>query len=83
VTDRHSGESFDNLLKVHRLIEDHPDIALFVQMSPAFCCPSLVTEAMSREIERNTGVPVVTITYDGTLSPKNGPVIPHLHKLQR
>jgi hypothetical protein len=33
---------------------------------------------MIKEIERNTGVPVVSIIYDGTCSPKNNAVIPYL-----
>ena len=78
----HTGESFDNLLKVFHLVERYPNLALFVQTNPAFCCPSLVTEAMSRRIERATGVPVVTVTYDGTASNKNEVVIPYL-KLAR
>lgn len=56
----------------------HPDVALFVQASPAFCCPSLVTEAMTRKIEAVTGVPVVSITYDGTGGVRNDAVIPYL-----
>ncbi len=72
------GESFDNVLKIVHLLEAHPDISLFVQASPAFCCPSLVTEAMSTTIQRVTGVPVVTITYDGTEDIKNDLVIPYL-----
>lgn len=74
----HSGESFDNILKIYRLLEEHPDIALFVQASPAFCCPSLVTEAMSEKIRAVTGVPVVPITYDGTGTPKNDMLVPYL-----
>jgi predicted nucleotide-binding protein (sugar kinase/HSP70/actin superfamily) len=62
----HSGEAADNLHKVFHLAHAHPDLHLFVQASPAFCCPSLITEAMSRTIEKLTGVPVVSITYDGT-----------------
>ncbi len=74
----HTGESLDNLIKVHYIKKHHPDIALFVQASPAFCCPSLVTEAMTRRIEAVTGVPVVPITYDGTVSRKNDVIIPYL-----
>ena len=44
----HTGESMDNLLKIHYLKKHYPDISLFVQTSPAFCCPSLVTEAMAK-----------------------------------
>jgi predicted CoA-substrate-specific enzyme activase len=74
----HTGESLDNLLKVHYIKKHHPDVALFVQASPAFCCPSLVTEAMARRIETVTGVPVAPITYDGTGGEKNQVIIPHL-----
>ncbi|RJR29381.1 MAG: CoA activase, partial [Desulfobacteraceae bacterium] len=73
-----TGESMDNLLKIHHIIRCHPDVDLFVQTSPAFCCPSLVTEAMGREIERETGVPIVSITYDGTGGNKNEVIIPFL-----
>ncbi len=74
----HAGESMDNLLKIFYTLKHHPDVALFVQASPAFCCPSLVTEAMTREIERNTGVPVVSVTYDGTGGRKNEVILPYL-----
>lgn len=75
---QHAGESLDNLIKVFSLLQHYPDIALFVQASPAFCCPSLVTEAMAKDIERHTGIPVVSITYDGTGSPKNEVIIPYI-----
>ncbi len=78
VTDRHTGESLDNLLKVFHVLAEHPDLSLFVQVSPAFCCPSLVTEAMSKRIEEETGVPVVTVTYDGSPTPKNDVLVPYL-----
>jgi predicted CoA-substrate-specific enzyme activase len=74
----HAGESFDNLLKVFHLARVHPELALFVQTSPGFCCPSMVTEAMARDIERLTGVPVVSITYDGTGQYMNEVIVPYL-----
>ena len=74
----HSGESYDNILKIFYIIENYPDISLFVQTNPAFCCPSLVTEAMTREIRRITGIPVITLTYDGTSEYKNDVLIPYL-----
>jgi predicted nucleotide-binding protein (sugar kinase/HSP70/actin superfamily) len=77
----HSGESYDNVLKILHLLKEHSDIKLFVQTNPAFCCPSLVTEAMGRKIEELTGVPVVTLTYDGTGTPKNDLVLPFLKRL--
>lgn len=73
-----NGESFDNLLKILSLIERYPDISFFVQTNPAFCCPSLVTEAMADQIERKTGKPIVTVTYDGTGGNKNDVLIPYL-----
>lgn len=74
----HHGESFDNILKVMHLARRHPDLALFVQTSPAFCCPSLVTEAMAYKIEELTGVPVVSVTYDGTGTFQNDRIAPYL-----
>jgi predicted CoA-substrate-specific enzyme activase len=74
----HIGESQETILKIFNLIANHPDIALFVQTSPALCCPSLVTQAMSDRIEKLTGIPVVSIEYDGTGGFKNDAVIPYL-----
>ena len=73
-----SGESYDNILKIFYILENYPDVSLFVQTNPAFCCPSLVTEAMTSEIRLLTGVPVVTLTYDGTNDYKNDVIIPYL-----
>ncbi|MGD8368073.1 MAG: acyl-CoA dehydratase activase [Desulfobacterales bacterium] len=79
----HTGESMDNLLKVHYLTRLYPGLSLFVQASPAFCCPSLVTEAMARRIEQVTGIPVASITYDGTGGSKNKALIPYLQYPRR
>jgi predicted CoA-substrate-specific enzyme activase len=72
------GESWDNILKIFHILKAHPDISLFVQTNPAFCCPALITEAQSRDIQRITGVPIVTLTYDGTGTPINDRIIPYL-----
>jgi predicted CoA-substrate-specific enzyme activase len=74
----HTGESMDNLLKIFYTTHHHPEVALLVQASPAFCCPSLVTEAMARRIEETTGVPIVSVTYDGSGGCKNDVVLPYL-----
>ncbi len=74
----HNGESNDNILKIFHIIRNHPDISLFVQANPSYCCPSLVTEAMAREIEKVTGVPVLTLEYDGTTEYKNDIIAPYL-----
>ena len=73
-----TGESMDNILKVHYIKKHYPDVGLFVQTSPAFCCASLITESMTEKIEAVTGVPVVCITYDGTGGNKNREIIPYL-----
>jgi len=74
----HTGESMDNLLKIFYTARQHPEVALFVQASPAFCCPSLITEAMARDIECNTGVPMGSVTYDGSGGSKNEVILPYL-----
>jgi len=74
-----TGESMDNILKIHYLTKYCPDVALFVQTNPAFCCPGLVTESMTRQIEKKTGIPIVSITYDGTGGNKNDVIIPYLN----
>ena len=74
----HSGESYENLLKIFHILEYHPELSLFVQANPAFCCPALITEAMTKQITSVTGVPVVTVTYDGTTESKNEIILPYL-----
>ncbi|HNW88530.1 MAG TPA: acyl-CoA dehydratase activase [Bacteroidales bacterium] len=74
----HRGESIENILKIQSLAKNHPDLSLFIQTNPSYCCPSLVTEAMTSKIEEMTGIPVVTIEYDGTTALKNDVVIPYL-----
>jgi predicted nucleotide-binding protein (sugar kinase/HSP70/actin superfamily) len=83
VRPENTGESMDNILKIHYIQKHHPDVSLFVQASPAFCCPALVTEAMANEIERQTNIPVVSITYDGTGGNKNDIIIPYLKHPRR
>jgi predicted CoA-substrate-specific enzyme activase len=78
LTAQHFGESADNLLKINALMQKHPDISLFVQTNPAFCCAGLVTEAMAARIEEYTGVPVVTLNYDGTGKNINSRISPYI-----
>ena len=73
-----TGESMDNILKIHYIMKHNPDVSLLVQASPALCCASLITEAMKTRIEQLTGVPVVSITYDGTGGCKNEIIAPYL-----
>lgn len=75
---QHCGESIDNLIKITALIKHHPDISLFVQTNPAFCCAGLITEAMSQRIEEFSGIPVVTLNYDGTGKNINQKIRPYI-----
>jgi predicted nucleotide-binding protein (sugar kinase/HSP70/actin superfamily) len=72
------GESAENLLKTWYIKKHFPEVSLFVQLSPVFCCAGLVTEAMNRKIEEVTGVPVLSLTYDGTGGSKNDAIAPYL-----
>jgi predicted nucleotide-binding protein (sugar kinase/HSP70/actin superfamily) len=74
----HTGESMDNILKIFYIKKHFPDVSLFVQTIPALCCASLITEAMSEAIEKKTGTPIVSVTYDGTGGNKNDIIIPYL-----
>jgi predicted CoA-substrate-specific enzyme activase len=76
----HSGESYDNILKIFYIIENYPEVSLFVQTNPSFCCPALITEAMTRRIRDLTGVPIVTLTYDGTSDRRNDSVVPYIQR---
>ena len=74
----HRGETVDNIMKIETLLRHYDDISLFVQTNPAYCCPSLVTQALSSHLEKLTGIPVVSIEYDGTHAVKNEDIIPYL-----
>jgi len=78
ILQEHTGESMDNILKIHHLINEYPDLKLLVQTNPAFCCAGLVTEAMSQKIEAKINVPIVSITYDISGGNKNKVIIPFL-----
>ncbi|MBN2694725.1 CoA activase [bacterium] len=78
VTMYHSGESFDNIIKLFTLKEHYPDISLFILTAPAFCCAGLVTEGMIQQIEKHIGVPIVSVVYDGTEKQQNDKIIPYI-----
>jgi len=78
----HSGESFDNLIKINELKKQYPDISLFALTNPAFCCAGAVTEAMSGKIMEETGIPVVSLNYDGTGTDQNKKIIPYIKYAQ-
>ena len=68
----------DNILKIHHIVSEHPDLKLLVQTNPAFCCPGLITESMAHRLEAKLNVPIVSITYDISGGNKNKVIIPFL-----
>jgi predicted nucleotide-binding protein (sugar kinase/HSP70/actin superfamily) len=83
IQSEHTGESMDNILKIHHILQEHPDLALLVQTTPAFCCPGLITEAMAARLEATTGVPIVSITYDVSGGNKNKVIVPFIKYFKR
>lgn len=73
-----NGESIENALKIMHMSKHYENLTLFVQTNPSYCCPSLVTEAMATKLEEISGIPIVTVEYDGTDSVKNEVIIPYL-----
>lgn len=78
ILQEHTGESMDNVLKIHHIISENPDLKLLVQTTPSFCCPGLITEAMTQKLEAKINVPIVSITYDVSGGNKNKIIIPFL-----
>ncbi len=83
ILQEHTGESMDNILKIHHIINEYPDLKLLVQTNPAFCCPGLITEAMAQKLETKINVPIVSITYDVSGGNKNSVIIPFLKESDR
>ena len=80
ILQEHTGESMDNILKIHHIINEYPDLKLLVQTNPAFCCAGLITEAMAQKLEEKIDVPIVSITYDVSGGNKNKVILPFLMK---
>ncbi|MBI5375748.1 MAG: hypothetical protein HZA77_09945 [Candidatus Schekmanbacteria bacterium] len=79
---RHGGETAENLLKAYYLYENCSDLKFIVNVNPIFCCPGLISEAIYKKVEKDIGIPIVSITYDGTTSDKNRVLRPYLHFLK-
>lgn len=78
---QHGGETVQNILKIFSMLDHYKDISLFVHVNPIFCCPGLVSESLFKSIENDVGVPIVSITYDGTSTNRNEVLAPYLHFL--
>jgi predicted nucleotide-binding protein (sugar kinase/HSP70/actin superfamily) len=79
----HSGETIQNLLKIFGLLKHYPGISLFIHVNPIFCCPGLVSESLFKAVEKDIGIPIVSIVYDGTTTNKNELLAPYLHYISR
>ena len=79
----HGGETAQNILKIFSLLRHYPDIALFIHVNPLFCCPALVSEALFKTIEKDIGIPIVSLMYDGTTGRQNETLAPYLHYITR
>lgn len=75
----HGGETAMNILKIFSLLRHNPEIALLVHVNPLFCCPALVSEALFKTIEKDIGIPIVSLMYDGTTGRRNESLAPYLH----
>jgi predicted CoA-substrate-specific enzyme activase len=75
----HGGETAQNILKIFSLLHHYPHIALFIHVNPLFCCPALVSEALFKTIEKDIGIPIISLIYDGTTMQRNELLAPYLH----
>jgi predicted nucleotide-binding protein (sugar kinase/HSP70/actin superfamily) len=79
----HGGETAQNILKIFSLLHHDPQIALFIHVNPLFCCPALVSEALFKTIEKDIGIPIVSLMFDGTTGRQNESLAPYLHYISR
>jgi hypothetical protein len=83
LTPEHGGETAQNLLKIHGLIEHYPNLCLIIHVNPIFCCPGLVSESIFKVLEKEIDIPIVSLTYDGTGTRKNEILAPYLHFIRQ
>ena len=76
---KHGGETSQNIIKIFSLLNHYPDLALLIHVNPIFCCPGLVSESIFEKVEKDIGIPIVSIIYDGTTANRNEVLAPYLH----
>jgi predicted nucleotide-binding protein (sugar kinase/HSP70/actin superfamily) len=76
---RHGGETAQNVMKIFSLLHHYPDLKLLIHINPIFCCPGLVSESLFKKVEKDIGIPIVSIIYDGTATRWNEVLVPYLH----
>jgi len=58
----------------------HGLVDAIIHINPMFCCPGVVTSSIFRKMQKDFGIPIIDIFYDGTGNP-NKVLVPHLHYL--
>ncbi len=76
---QHGGETAQNVMKIFSLLHHYPDLKLLIHINPIFCCPGLVSESLFKKVEKEIGIPIVSIIYDGTTTRWNEVLVPYLH----
>ena len=79
----HGGETAHNILKIFSLLHHYQHITLFIHVNPLFCCPAMISEALFKTIEKDIGIPIVSLVYDGTTVRRNESLAPYLHYISR
>jgi predicted nucleotide-binding protein (sugar kinase/HSP70/actin superfamily) len=75
------GESAQNALKIFYYLRHlRPDG--FVHLNPLYCCPGVVSRALLGWVEREFGVPVIHLFYDGIHNP-NENLEPYIYYLKK
>jgi predicted nucleotide-binding protein (sugar kinase/HSP70/actin superfamily) len=59
----------------------HSKVEAIVHVNPLFCCPGVVTASLFRRIQKDFGIPILDIFYDGAANP-NHVLLPRLHYLR-
>lgn len=57
-------------------------VSAIIHVNPVFCCPGVVSSAIFKRLQEETGIPVIDLFYDGTNKP-NTRIIPHLYYLTK
>jgi predicted nucleotide-binding protein (sugar kinase/HSP70/actin superfamily) len=73
------GETAINIGRMLYYIK-HKTVDAAVHLNPVFCCPGVVTSSIFRKIQKDSGIPIIDIFYDGTNKP-NRIIIPRLFYL--
>ncbi|KAA3612648.1 MAG: hypothetical protein DWQ05_18535 [Calditrichaeota bacterium] len=75
----HGGETAQNIIKIFSILQHETNISMIIHVNPIFCCAGMISEAFFNAIEKDIGIPIISITYDGTSSKRNDMLKPYLH----